>query len=131
MYRIYAIAWIPMVFIAIANGIFRESVIAKYVSSLTAHQLSCLTGVTLFFIYTMIIARYWPLENNILALRIGLMWLLMTIAFEFVFGHYVAGHPWSFLFADYNVLAGRLWSLVLIFVALLPLLARIFVLRTR
>jgi hypothetical protein len=38
----YSLAWIPMVFIAILNGIFRESVLAKTLSELRAHQRSCL-----------------------------------------------------------------------------------------
>jgi hypothetical protein len=44
----------------------------------------------------------------------------MTVMFEFGFGHYVAGHPWEKLFADYNVLEGRVWSIFLVWVAVLP-----------
>lgn len=36
----------------------------------------------------------------------------MTLAFEFGFGHYIAGTPWSELVADYDLLQGRLWVLV-------------------
>jgi hypothetical protein len=43
-----------------------------------------------------------------------------TIAFEFLFGHYIADHPWSKLFQDYNILAGRVWAVVLLWVALAP-----------
>ena len=42
------------------------------------------------------------------------MWLGMTLVFEFGAGHYLFGTPWRALLADYNVLAGRLWVLVLI-----------------
>jgi hypothetical protein len=35
------------------------------------------------------------------------------VAFEFGFGHYVSGAPWTELLADYDVRAGRLWPLVL------------------
>jgi hypothetical protein len=44
----------------------------------------------------------------------------MTVAFEFGFGHYVAGHSWSLLLADYNLLAGRVWSLFLIWITIVP-----------
>ena len=44
----------------------------------------------------------------------------MTLAFEFLFGHYVAGHSWSRLIADYNILEGRVWSLFLVWIAVLP-----------
>ena len=46
----------------------------------------------------------------------------MTILFEFLFGHFIAGHPWSHLFHDYNLLAGRLWVLVLLWTAITPYL---------
>jgi len=47
-------------------------------------------------------------------LEIGIFWVVITIIFEFAFGHYVMGHPWQKLFADYNLFNGRLWVLVLI-----------------
>jgi len=41
------------------------------------------------------------------------MWLAMTLAFEFGAGHYLFHTPWAALIADYNILRGRLWILVL------------------
>jgi hypothetical protein len=118
----YSVAWIPMVFIAILNGIFRESVFAKAVPELRAHQLSCLTGVLLFFGYTWVISLIWPLQSAKQAMSVGFLWLILTIAFEFTFGHYVVQHSWERLFQDYNILAGRLWVFVLLAVAFLPLI---------
>ena len=116
----YAIAWIPMVFIAIANGAVRQLGYGKLLNELPAHQLSCLTGIALFFIYTWCLSLYWPLESSKQALTIGLLWLALTVAFEFLFMHYGAKVSWDKLFHDYNVLAGRLWVVVLISVLLLP-----------
>jgi hypothetical protein len=116
----YALAWIPMVFIAILNGAFREIVFAKRLSELPAHQLSCLTGILLFGAYTWLISLKWPLQSTKQAMTVGFVWLILTVAFEFTFGHYVAHHSWAKLFQDYNILAGRLWVLVLLSVALLP-----------
>jgi hypothetical protein len=42
------------------------------------------------------------------------------VLFEFGFGHYIAGHPWEKLVADYDVLEGRVWSLVLLAESLSP-----------
>jgi hypothetical protein len=47
-------------------------------------------------------------------LVVGIFWVFITIIFEFVFGHYVMGHHWQKLFADYNIFNGRLWTLVVI-----------------
>jgi len=51
---------------------------------------------------------------------IGGFWLVMTILFEFVFGHYVMGHPWETLLTDYNLFKGKMWVLVLITTFLAP-----------
>lgn len=53
---------------------------------------------------------------------IGILWPVMTIAFEFGFGHYVMGDTWDALFADYNLLAGRVWLLVPFAMAVVPIL---------
>jgi hypothetical protein len=46
--------------------------------------------------------------------------LLLTIGFEFIFGHFVMGNPWPLLLRDYNILAGRLWVVVLIWITIAP-----------
>jgi hypothetical protein len=61
------------------------------------------------------------LETRRLVL-LGLGWTGLTVAFEFLFGHYVVGHPWSRLLADYNVMAGRIWTLVLLTSLLAPVI---------
>ena len=116
----YTIAWIPMVFIAIANGAIRQLGYEKLLGALSAHQLSCLTGIILFLLYTGCLSLYWPLESSRQAFTIGLIWLILTIAFEFLFMHYGAKVPWDKLLQDYNILAGRLWVLVLFAVFMAP-----------
>jgi hypothetical protein len=109
----YTIAWIPMVFIAIANGAIRQLGYGKLLGELSAHQLSCLTGITFFLLYTWCLSLYRPLESSRQAFTIGLIWLILTIAFEFLFMHYGAKVPRGKLLRDYNILEGRLWVLVL------------------
>ncbi len=116
----YTIAWIPMVFIAIANGAVRQLGYGKVLNELYAHQVSCLTGIMLFLAYTWCLSLYWPLESSNQALTIGLIWLVLTIAFEFLFGRYAAGASWRKLLHDYNILQARLWILVLVAVLLAP-----------
>lgn len=56
------------------------------------------------------------------AIAIGLAWLVVTLAFEFGFGR-ARGKPWAELLADYDVLKGRIWVLVLVTTAVAPYLA--------
>ena len=56
--------------------------------------------------------------------KLGLFWTIATIMFEFLFGHYVMGHSWRSLWADYNVFQGKIGPLVLNVILFGPLLAR-------
>jgi hypothetical protein len=118
----YILVWIPMVLIAILNGTLREMTYAKYLSELRAHQVSTGIGILLFAGYIGLLTRLWRIESTGQAVLIGAIWLGLTIAFEFIFGHYVVGQPWSKLLSDYNLLAGRTWLLVLLWIAGAPLL---------
>ncbi len=116
----YVSAWVPMVVIAVANGAVREAWYGKRLSEPRAHQISTASGLLLFGAYIWFIIRFWPPESSKDALGVGLIWLVLTVAFEFLFGHYVARHSWSRLLYDYNLLAGRVWVLVLIWIAIAP-----------
>lgn len=117
----YVLAWAPMIVIAIVNGLFRENILSKKFEELQAHQLSTASAIVLFGIYIWFILRVWKPESAGQAWSIGLMWLGLTVAFEFVFGHYVAGHSWNRLLHDYNLLEGRVWVFVLIWVTMAPI----------
>jgi len=69
-----------------------------------------------------IIEGSWKFSSSSEALAVGLMWLAQAIMFEFLFGHYVMGHSWEILFAEYNVFEGRFWSIVVFWTAAAPLI---------
>ncbi len=116
----YTVGWIGLVIVAIVNGVVREKVYRQFMGELTAHQLSTIIGLAFFGVYIWILTRSWRIESTPQAFAIGAIWLVLTIVFEFIFGHYVIGHPWNRLFHDYNLLKGRLWLLVLIWTAIAP-----------
>lgn len=116
----YFLLWFPMVVIAIINGTIRQLFYTNFFNELHSHQLSVLSGISLFTVYIWIITGIWKIESSNQAIFIGLMWLGMTIIFEFLFGHYVMGNSWEELFADYNLLNGRLWVIVLLWTAVSP-----------
>lgn len=118
----YALAWFPMMVIAILNGTAREFIYKASLGELHAHQLSTLTGIILFGIYIWLIVRKWSPDSPRQAAQVGLLWLAMTLTFEFGFGHFIAGKPWTVLFQDYNLLAGRVWVFIPIWVTVAPYL---------
>ncbi len=120
MIRRYILFWFLLMMVAILNGILRQSLFLTSFGEHTAHQISTVTGIIFIFIVVWLLNKRWKIESRQQAVYIGLIWLLMTVLFEFGFGHFVMGHSWTHLLADYNLLAGRVWSLFLLFVFIVP-----------
>ena len=117
---IYIFAWLGMVIIAVANGIVREKLYGQSMSELAAHQLSTLIAIILLGIYIFVLTLVFPIQSARQAFTISGIWITMTVIFEFVFGHFVAGHSWTTLFTDYNIFKRRVWVLVLIWTFIAP-----------
>lgn len=120
----YLAFWPVLAAVAVANGALREFTYGPSVTELTAHQISTLTAALLTTGVVALLARRWPLASRGAAWCVGFGWLVMTVAFEFGFGHYVAGHSWQRLAADYDVTAGRVWPLFLVWLCVLPSISR-------
>jgi len=121
--------WFLFMILAIINAGIRNGVYKPIVGDLTAHQISTLIFVIVIFVVTYLILRFSDLNlSDSQALLMGTIWLILTIGFEFIAGHYAFGNSWEKLLADYNILNGRIWSLVLLIEFIAPLLSN-FILR--
>lgn len=115
--------WVLLVFLAIINGAMRENLFVPLLGQSRALPLSgislsmlvfLLTALLVPFLGALISSHYWV---------IGGMWVVMTVLFEFSFGHYIMGKSWRVLLEAYNLLEGNLWIVVLITTAVSPYLA--------
>ena len=106
--------WFTLAVSAIVVAIFRNDILLQQLGEQTAHQIGTVLYLIVQFIVIFIFIKKLKIKEIKTLLSIGLFWFVLTIIFEFVFGHYVVGHPWQKLFADYNIFNGRLWVLVLI-----------------
>lgn len=117
----YFLCWFPMLVVAILNGSARDLWYKKYTGELTGHQISTFTLIVLFGVYIWFIIHKFPPESFNQTIYIGIMWLLLTLAFEFGFGLY-RGKTFDELLADYNILKGRIWILIPIWITIAPYL---------
>ena len=115
--------WFIFVTAGILNGTFREKFITPKAGEYAGHVIS-----TIILVCVILIVTYLFISNLKIAytktdlLLIGGLWLVLTVLFEFVFGHYVMGNSWNTLLADYNILKGRARCLVLLTTFIAPLL---------
>ena len=115
--------WALLVVLAILNGLLRETALIPVLGA-TAGQLmsGLLLSLLIFLVAWLAIPQFGALRASQYGF-IGLLWLAMTVAFEFGFGHWIAGAPWHQLLAAYNVFKGNLWVLVLMVTLISPYLA--------
>jgi hypothetical protein len=111
-----------MLLVAVANGALRDLTYGKRMPELAAHQISTGIGIVLLGLVMWSYLRRNPPPTQRQAVETGLLWLLLTIAFEFLFFHYAGGHSWQKLLANYRVSEGRIWVLVPVWVGIAPLL---------
>ena len=105
--------WIVLLVFAIALAGVREAALAPALGDFRAHQVETVAFCAVVAAVAFFGVR-WMRATRRQGIRVGLLWLAMTLLFEFgVFG-LALGHPWPELLADYNILEGRLWPLVLV-----------------
>jgi len=114
------VAWLVLLAAMMVNGTFRVLVLQPRLGEDAARQAACVSGIAVILALTALL-RPWlgPLEVREL-LAVGFSWLVFTVAFEFLFGHYVGGASFESLAAEYDLARGRLWPLVLLAVLVAP-----------
>ena len=116
----YALAWLPMVAIAMFSGALRDVLQGGTLPALHAHQVSSVMLILIFSVYTWLVDLVWPLQNARRTVLVGGLWLLVTVLADFAIGLLVANNSWLQLLQAYNLFAGRLWILVLASIVALP-----------
>ena len=104
------LVWLCFIPVAILNGGLRQYVLVRWFDEVGANALS---GVLLSLFILLItwlllprIVRYNQKESY----RIGIVWMLLTIGFEFIFG-LTGGISFRELLSAYNPMSGNLWRL--------------------
>ena len=119
--RAFAV-WCGLLVLALINGAVRELWIRSKLGAWGSHFVSSIT------LSAAILAVAWATIDWVYVADVadafvaGGFWLVLTLAFEFLAGHYFFRKSWGELLADYNLLRGRLWLLVLLTTALAPFL---------
>ena len=113
--------WGALLIVAVLNGGVRDIWLSPRLGDTAGRALSTvlLCGLILFVTWWTI--RWIRPATAGEALSIGALWLCLTLAFEFLVGHYGLGRTWSELLADYDLRRGRIWLAVLVVTLFAPL----------
>ncbi len=119
---VYLLAWLGMMVLAIVNGVVRERWMASRMSALAAHQCSTLLLLAMLSLFSHILFSRVPLSSAGQALAVSGCWLVLTLAFECGVGRLIGKRSWRVLLEEYNLLAGRLWLLIPLWLMVFPVL---------
>ncbi|GET39314.1 conserved hypothetical membrane protein [Microseira wollei NIES-4236] len=117
------VIWLVLMFAEILHGTARTLWLAPYVGDFRARQISVFTGSILMLIIAIAFVRALHASRASQLLAIGLLWLLLTIAFEIGLGRFVFAYSWERIASEYNLLAGGLMPIGLVVLTLSPLIA--------
>lgn len=120
MYLKALLFWFLLMVLAIANGTVRLKLIIPFTGLTAGLVISTVMLCTLILVATWIGIHWLGPTTARQAWGIGLLWLAMTLAFEFGAGHFLFKKPWTELLLDYDLAKGRIWVLVPIVTALAP-----------
>ena len=123
MWRRALLVWVLLVGLAILNGAARETVLSPRLGPAVGHLASSVLLAGLIALTAWLSILWIAPGTARRAWAVGALWLSLTVAFEFLAGHYVFGHPWPRLLADYDILQGRVWLLVLVATLVTPIWA--------
>ncbi|MBZ5569738.1 MAG: hypothetical protein LAN64_18070 [Acidobacteriia bacterium] len=114
------IGWLGILAVAIINGGLRDLYIRPRFGFFSAELFgAAVLSVAIVFAAAIVMRPVAPNWRRA-AFQLSAEWLALTLAFEFLFFHYVGGRSWNELFAAYRFWEGRLWSVVVLVVATAP-----------
>ncbi len=112
--------WFLLLILAVLNGGVRDTWLSPRLGDAAARALSSLLLSALILLATWVTIGWVRPATSADALKVGGFWLALTLAFEFIAGHYGFGKPWAELLADYDLRRGRIWVMVLIVTMFAP-----------
>ena len=115
--------WLLLICAEIVHGILRAVLLVPLVGEFRSNQIGVFTGSAIILGIAYFTIRWVGAKRTSDLLTVGFLWLVLTVAFEVLFGRFVMGLSWERLGSDYTLLEGGLMLLGLLVLFFSPLLA--------
>jgi len=87
--------WLVIVFGAVLNGTFRDKILVPAIALSTALPLSGISLAIIVFLVSLVFVPFIGYSQLKKYITIGLLWVVLTLSFEFILGHFVGGRSWQ------------------------------------
>ena len=113
--------WLSIIPLAILNGGLKQELIAPAIGEKFANPISGIILCLLIFIVSFLFIPRLGNGERKTYIKMGLLWVLLTVIFETALV-LLTGGTFNEVVIAYNITTGNLWSIVVIFTGIVPLL---------
>ena len=117
------LVWLVIILAESVHGTLRQLFLAPIVGDFPARRIAFFIGMALIFLIAWLLIRWIRAENAKQLFAVGMMWAILTLAFEFGLGIFVLDYSWERMTEDYDVSRGGLMGFGILFMFFAPYLA--------
>ena len=114
--------WTLIIAAEFLHGILRVLLLEPLVGDFRARQIAVFTGMLIILTISRLFVGWLRAANDFQLFLAGLIWVVLTIAFEISLGR-LLGFSWERILSDYDISNGGLMLLGLLFLMFAPLIA--------
>ncbi len=115
--------WFVLIVAEIVHGVLRAIFLVPLVGEFRSNQIGVFGGSAIILLIAYFAVDWIGARNSTELLMVGSIWLVLTVAFEILFGRFVMSLTWDRIFSDYNMAQGGLMPIGLIVLILSPMIA--------
>jgi hypothetical protein len=117
------VIWLVFILLESLNGAIRIFWLVPSLGDGRAHQIAFVTGSVLVLTVSTLFSRWLQASRVSQLLSVGMLWMVLTLAFEIALGRMILGYSWEQIAAKFNVLNGGFMPFELVLLTLAPLIA--------
>lgn len=117
------IVWFLIIVAESIHGTLRQLFLAPLIGDFPARRVSVFTASLVIFLITYLFIRWISAPTDKALLGIGLVWVILTVSFEFILGILVLSYTWERILEDYDISRGGLMGFGLLFMFFAPYVA--------
>lgn len=114
--------WLLIICAEILHGVLRAVLLVPMVGEFRSNQIGVFTGSVIILVIASFTIRWVGANRTSELLTVGFIWLLLTVAFEVLFGRFMMELTWERIAAGYNVIEGGLMPFGLLVLLFSPMI---------
>src|SRR5438046_512383 len=96
------LVWLLMMAGESVHGVLRELLLAPSVGGFRARQIGAFVGSAIILALAYLFIEWIGTKDSGGLWKVGMMWLALTLVFEFTLGRFAFGYSWQRILEDYN-----------------------------